>query len=125
MSTCWIINIRASGEFKAMGGGTGRLGSAAITTSAARPMRTRRGTMRMDSTGAVVNRPRMRKKGQIQALTQARIWASVKETMVPSKPTRSAHHRRDGLQHLLDVLDQGVEHPGAGDAQGGEGRQQL
>ena len=84
INTCCTITITACGELIAMSGMGGKLGCAQITIKMARDRRTRRGTERCDSTGAVVKIPATRKNAHNQGVIQASTCASVKLTTQPT-----------------------------------------
>src|SRR5258707_1150233 len=113
ISNCWITTISAMGESSGITGISGSEGWAHSTIRIARPTRTRRGTVRIENTGAAVNRPSTRKNGQIHGEIHAMTWASLKVTMAAA----SAHHARDGLQGGAGEIDQRTDHPGAGQPQ--------
>ena len=65
---------------------TSTVGATMAAVSPETAMRTRSGTLRWDMTGAVVNRPRTRKKGSRKLDSQPKSWASVIESISRSRP---------------------------------------
>src|SRR5574343_76033 len=111
MSICWAMIHSPASEAGCTAGIGGRLGVMATEMAMPRIRRVRCGAPAVLHSGAVAMKPRMRASGKMKAAIQASIWAEPMLIMLLADQLRNA------AEQSLDIVDQVLQHPRAGQQQ--------